>query len=251
MERLEQELRVVRQRFGDDVQNLWNIDTHGVHPEGSVRRSSEIILLCKMTIEKLLQANVHGSGATPMDVDALAKTKGGKKGGKGKDKESETKKFDGHCFWCGAYGRVMKDCRKNAAGKPKTAQSPRTSEPKAKGKGKGGQGKKGASSLDEWPDGQEEQPSSEKSGEEVASLFMGAVDRREEYDRREKYNRREKCNRRVWQAWERILKQARQQWESYKARNLGANSVVPGMGERIDLTIDSGCAVLYLLGCRS
>ena len=37
-----------------------------------------------------------------MDVDALAKTKGGKKGGKGKDKEPEAKKFDGNCFWCGA-----------------------------------------------------------------------------------------------------------------------------------------------------
>ena len=46
-----------------------------------------------------------------MDVDALAKTKGGKKGGKGKDKEL-----------------------------------------------------KGASSLDEWTDEQEEQPSGEKSG---------------------------------------------------------------------------------------
>ena len=33
MERLEQELRVVRQRFGDDVHNLLEIDTKGVHPE--------------------------------------------------------------------------------------------------------------------------------------------------------------------------------------------------------------------------
>ena len=39
----------------------------------------------RLTIEKFLQANVHGSGASHMDVDALAKTKGGKKGGKGKD----------------------------------------------------------------------------------------------------------------------------------------------------------------------
>ena len=56
-----------------------------------------------------------------MDVDALAKTNGGKEGGKGKDKEPEAKKFDGNCFWCGAQGRVMKDCRKKAARKPKTA----------------------------------------------------------------------------------------------------------------------------------
>ena len=31
-----------------------------------------------------------------MDVDALAKTKGGKKGGKGNDKEPGAKKFDGN-----------------------------------------------------------------------------------------------------------------------------------------------------------
>ena len=33
METLEQELWVVRQRFGDVVHNLWKTDTHGVHPE--------------------------------------------------------------------------------------------------------------------------------------------------------------------------------------------------------------------------
>ena len=31
----------------------------------------------RLTIEKFLQTSVHGSGATPMDVDAVAKTKGG------------------------------------------------------------------------------------------------------------------------------------------------------------------------------
>ena len=41
MEKLEQELRVVHQRFGDDVQDLWK-------SRGFVRRSSEIILLCKL-----------------------------------------------------------------------------------------------------------------------------------------------------------------------------------------------------------
>ena len=70
--------------------------------------------------------DVHGSGATPMDVDALVKVKGGEKVGKGKDKESETKKFDGHCYRCGASGHVVKDCRKKAACKAKS-----------KGKGKG------------------------------------------------------------------------------------------------------------------
>ena len=45
-----------------------------------------------------------------MDVDALAKTKGGKKGGKGKEnKGNKSKKFDVNCFWCGTYGH-MEDC---------------------------------------------------------------------------------------------------------------------------------------------
>ena len=78
-----------------------------------------------LTIVKFLQANVHGPGASP-------KTKGGKKGGKGKDRSSKPEKFDGNCFWCGWYGHVMKDCRKKAAGKPRVTQSPRVSDPKAK-----------------------------------------------------------------------------------------------------------------------
>ena len=53
----------------------------------------------RLTIEKFLQAIVHGSGATPTNVDALAKTKGGKKGGKGKEKGEKSKKFDGNRFW--------------------------------------------------------------------------------------------------------------------------------------------------------
>ena len=100
MERLKQELRVVRQRFGDDVQNLWKsvhiVCIQKICPR-ILRDSPE---KQRLTIEKFLQANVHGSGATPIDVDALVKTKGGKTGRKGKDKESETKKFDGHYFWC-------------------------------------------------------------------------------------------------------------------------------------------------------
>ena len=64
---------------------------------------------------------------------------------------------------------------------------------------------------------------------------MGSVYRRKKYDRRD------------WQAWERIQKQAQQKWESYKAGNLGAISVDPGVGERIDLTIDFGCAACALL----
>ena len=128
MERLQQELRVVRQRFGVDVLNLWK-SMHKVciqkicpkilRDHLSVQAASiDSPENQRLTIEKFLQANVHGSGATPMDVGALSKTKGSKKGGK-KDKESETKKFDGHCFWCGALGHAVNDCPKKAAGKPK------------------------------------------------------------------------------------------------------------------------------------
>ena len=129
-----------------------------------------------------------------MDVDACAKTKGGKKGRKAKDKES-----DGNCFWCGAHGHVMKDCRKKAAQRP-SRQELLNQKPRAKAKAR-----------------RERRPS--RNGQ-----------MREKYDRRD------------WQAWERIQKQARQQWESFKAGNLGANSVDYDMGERIDLTIDSACA---------
>ena len=36
----------------------------------------------KLTIEKFMQENVHWTGAAPMDVDALARTKKGKEGDK-------------------------------------------------------------------------------------------------------------------------------------------------------------------------
>ena len=90
-----------------------------------------------------------------------SKSKGGKKDGKGKDKESKPKKFDGNCFWCGVYGHMVQDCRKKAAGKPPAPKSPQRSDPKPKGRGKGGNGKNGASSLHEWPDGQEDKTSGE------------------------------------------------------------------------------------------
>ena len=73
----------------------------------------------------------------------------------------------------------MEDCQKKAAGKPQVPKSPRGPDPKPKSKGKGGKSKKGASSLDEWPDGQENPPSDEKATEEVAGLFVGAVSRHE------------------------------------------------------------------------
>ena len=79
-----------------------------------------------------------------------------------------------------------------------------------------------------------ESPSDEKAIEEVAGLFVGAVSRHERYSQRD------------WQAWERIQKQARDQWKSYKSGNFCANAVDAELGERIDLTIDSGCAACAL-----
>ena len=75
MERLEQELRVVRQRFGDDVQNLWK----SIHMVGIQKICLRILRdhlavqaasidsfeKQRLTIEKFLQATVHGSRATP------------------------------------------------------------------------------------------------------------------------------------------------------------------------------------------
>ena len=195
MERLEQELRVVCQRVGNDVQELWQsihmVCIQKIYPEIlrdhlAVQASSITPLRNGLTLEKFLQA-------TPMDVDALAETKGGKKGGKGKDKSNKPEKFDGNCFWCCAYGHMVQECRKKADLKPKTAQSAQPSDPKHNGKGKGVKGKKRASSLDEWPGDQSNQTPSEKSKEdaEVAGLFIGAV------------NRRAKCSRRDWLTWNR------------------------------------------------
>ena len=84
---------------------------------------------------------------------------------------------------------MMEDCQKTALGKPQVPKSPRGRDPKPKGKSKGGKGKKGASSLDEWSDGQESPPFDEKAIEEVASLFVGVVSRHERYSQRD------------WQAW--------------------------------------------------
>ena len=84
-----------------------------------------------------------------------------RKGGKGTNKGGKSKKFEGNCFWYGAYGHMMEDCQKKALGKPQVPKSPRGPDPKLNGKGKGG--KKGPSSLDEWLDGQEAQPSDERS----------------------------------------------------------------------------------------
>ena len=81
MERLEQELRVVRQRSDDDVQNLWKsihmVCIQKICPK--IRRDHLAVQAVsidfpekqRLTIEKFLQANVHGPRATSMDVHDL------------------------------------------------------------------------------------------------------------------------------------------------------------------------------------
>ena len=68
MERLEQELRVVRQRLGGDVQNLWTsihiVCIQKICPkiprDHLAVQVTSIDSLERLTIEKFLQANVHG-----------------------------------------------------------------------------------------------------------------------------------------------------------------------------------------------
>ena len=84
MERLEQELRVVLQRLGNDVENLWKtvhmVCIQKICPKifrdhlAAQAASIDSPEKQRLTIEKFLQANVHGTGASPMDADALAKT---------------------------------------------------------------------------------------------------------------------------------------------------------------------------------
>ena len=119
---------MVRQRFGDDVQNLWKsihmVCIQKICPkilrDHFAVQASSIDSLEKqtLTIEKILQANVHGSGATPMDVDALAKTKGGKKGGKGKERR-QVKEVRRQL-----YGHMMEDCQKEGSWETASSQVP-------------------------------------------------------------------------------------------------------------------------------
>ena len=178
----------------------------------------------RLTIENFLQANVHGSGATPMDVDALAKSK---RGGKGEDKGGKSKKCDGNCFWCGAYGHMMEDCQKKAAGKPQSPKSREGPIRRRRAKAKVAKARKAR------------HPST--SGQMVRKLsrLMRKLSRRLQVSS-ERYSQRD------WQAWERVQKQAQNQWKSCKSGNLCANAVNAELGERIDLTIDSGCAARAL-----
>ena len=98
-------------------------------------------------------------------------------------------KFIGHCFWCGAHGHTKSDCRKKAAGRPRTARSPTV--PSRKGRDENSKGSARTLSLEKWPD----------TDEEPMCRSIGSVSRHEKYSLRD------------WQAWEKIQEQAIRQWE--------------------------------------
>ena len=155
---------------------------------------------------------MHGSRATPLDVDALAKTKGSKKGGKGKN--------EGNCFWCGAYGHLMEDCQKKAAGNEDLIRNRRAKAKEAKAR-------------------RERRPLT--SGQTVRRIH------------RLMRSHRGGCRSLRWcqptrevQSTRRIQKQARDQWTSYKSGNLCANAVDAELGGRIGLSIGSRCAACAL-----
>ena len=100
---------------------------------------------------------------------------------------------------------TMEDCQKKAAGKPHVPKSLRGPDPKPKGKGKGGKGKK-------------RRPLTSSHTVRTFSRLMRKPSRR--------------LQERDWQAWERIQKQAQNQWKSYKSGNLCANAV--GRENRFD-----------------
>ena len=107
----------------------------------------------RRTIEKSPQSNVHESGDGHTNVDAPAKTEGGNETERKKDARSRPK-FIGHWFWCGAHGHTKSDCRKKAAGRPRTARSPTI--PSRKGRDESNKGSERTLSFEKWPNTDEE-----------------------------------------------------------------------------------------------
>ena len=106
IEKWEQDFRIIKHCCGNDIQKLWQqihmvciqeicpktLKDHLAVQASSINNPDKQ----KVAVERFLQANVHGSGASPMDVDALAKAKGGGKGKYAKaGKSGGTQKFEG------------------------------------------------------------------------------------------------------------------------------------------------------------
>ena len=141
---------------------------------------------------KSSQSKVHEAGDVHTNADAPAKTEGGRVSEKGKDARSRPK-FIGHCFWCGAHGHEKSDCRKKAAGRPRTARSPTISG--RIGRDESSKGSERTLSFENWPD----------TDEEAMRRSIGSVSRHEKYIQQD------------WQAWEKIQEQAIRQWKPYKS----------------------------------
>ena len=243
IEKWEQDFRILKHRCGDDIRRLWE-QIHMVCIQEICPKTLKDHLAVqassidspdkqKVAVERFLQANVHGSGASPMDIDALAKGKGGGKGKYGKGgKSASSDKFEGECHWCLKKGHMVKDCWDKQAGKPRAKGSQAEKGDKgAKGRGKdkgkaSWQNRKGANSLEEWPgDGEP------ASGETAGGLFIAAVDTLTRYTREER------------SAWSMIQQRAQQEWREYKTGKPQSQVNELSTGERVDLTIDSGAAV--------
>ena len=247
IEKWEQKMRITRTRLGDDIETLWK-NIHMVCIQKICPKTLKDHLAVqaasidspdkqKVAIEKFLQANVHVNGASPMDLDALAKGKGGGKGGKPGGKTDKGDKFEGECNWCKKKGHKEAECWQKAAGKPRTPEKQAGNadggdKGGGKGDGKGAKGdpkkqRKGAVSLERWPGGE-----SVVSTNSAGGLFVGAVDQASRYSDAD------------WQAWNAILEHAGLAWKAYKAGERDLSTV--SRGERLDLTIDSGAAVCGL-----
>ena len=116
VEKWEQQMRICKSRCGDSIEELWK-QIHMVCIQKMCPKALKDHLAVqasvidspekqKVAIDKFLQATSVGSGATAMDVDALAKTKGGDRGkkGAGKGDQSQSEKFEGECRWCKKKG---------------------------------------------------------------------------------------------------------------------------------------------------
>ena len=228
MERLEEELRVVRQRFGDDVQNFWKsihmVCIQKIFPkilrDHLAVQASSIDSFEKQRHVVSDDRRVPASERAWVRSDAHGCRRHCQDQGRQERRHRERQGRQVRWQLCLVWRVWSHDCQKKAAGKTAGSQVP--SRTRSEAKGKGGKGKKGASSLDEWPDGQENPPSGAKAPEEAAGLFVGAVSRHERYSQRD------------WQALERIQKQSRDQLKSHRSANLCANAVAAELGDRIE-----------------
>ena len=170
---------------------------------------------------KSSQSKVHEAGDVHMNADALTKTEGDRVSEKGKEARSRTT-FIGHCFWCGAHGHEKSDCRKKAAGRPRTARSPTIS------------GRRAARAVKELRPLRSGQILMRK---QCVAPWVPSAEMKSTASK-------------IGKLLEKIQEQAIRQWKPNKSGGFSAKAVDAEMGQRIDLTIGSGCASLCITsGC--